>query len=51
MPKNRSLLTDEQWEHICPFIPERASSPKGGRPPTDDRNRPSQPVASWAALS
>ena len=37
MPKNRSLLTDEQWEHIRPFIPERESSPKGGRPPADDR--------------
>jgi hypothetical protein len=37
MPKNRSLLTDGQWEHIRPFIPERESSPKGGRPPADDR--------------
>ena len=37
MPKNRSLLTDEQWEHIRPFIPKRTSSPKGGRPPADDR--------------
>lgn len=37
MPKNRSLLTAEQWEHIRPFIPERVSSPKGGRPPADDR--------------
>jgi transposase len=37
MPKNRSLLTDEQREHIRPFISERAISPKGGLPPADDR--------------
>jgi transposase len=37
MPKNRSLLTDEQWKHIRPFIPEREYTPKGGRPPADDR--------------
>jgi len=28
---------DEQWKHISPLIPEPVSSPKGGRPPADDR--------------
>jgi transposase len=37
MAKKGILLTDEQWEHIKPFIPQRHVSPKGGRPPADDR--------------
>ncbi len=36
MPTNQSLLTDEQWKHISPFIPEPEYSPKVGRPPADD---------------
>jgi transposase len=28
---------DEQWKHISPLIPEPVYSPKGGRPPADDR--------------
>jgi len=37
MPKNRSLHTDAQCEHIRPFIPKCTSSSKGGRPSADDR--------------
>ncbi len=32
------LLTDEQWERVKKFIPERVRSPRGGRPPADDRD-------------
>ena len=31
------MLTDEQWEKIRQFIPDRGPRPKGGRPPADDR--------------
>ena len=31
------FVTDEQWEKIKPLIPERERSPRGGRPPADDR--------------
>ena len=31
------LLTDELWNEIRNFFPERPSSPLGGRPPTDNR--------------
>ena len=32
------MLTDEQWANIEPLIPVRARSPKGGRPPADNRD-------------
>ncbi len=32
------LLTDVQWERVKKFIPERVRSPRGGRPPADDRD-------------
>ena len=31
------FVSDEQWEQIQPFIPKRKRSPRGGRPPADDR--------------
>ena len=31
------FITDEQWEKIKPFLPQRLRSPRGGRPPADDR--------------
>jgi transposase len=31
------FLTNEQWELIKPFLPKRKPSPRGGRPPADDR--------------
>ena len=31
------FITDEQWEKIKPFLPQRRLSPRGGRPPADDR--------------
>src|ERR1700743_2877211 len=31
------FVTDEQWEKIKPFLPKRKCSPRGGRPPADDR--------------
>ncbi|MBX3443841.1 MAG: IS5 family transposase [Planctomyces sp.] len=31
------LLTDAQWEKLRPLIPQRPRSPRGGRPPADDR--------------
>ena len=31
------FVTDEQWETIRPLIPTRQRSPRGGRPPADDR--------------
>ena len=37
MAKPEILLTDEQWERIRPWIPQRERSPRGGRPPADDR--------------
>jgi transposase len=32
------LLTDEQWERVKKFIPERVRSLRGGRPPACDRD-------------
>jgi transposase len=31
------FITDEQWEQIKPYLPQRRLSPRGGRPPADDR--------------
>lgn len=31
------LLTDELWSEIEPLLPKHERSPRGGRPPTDDR--------------
>jgi len=31
------LLTDELWNEIQAFFPERPVSPRGGRPPADNR--------------
>ena len=31
------LLTDELWNEIESFFPKRKCSPRGGRPPTDNR--------------
>ena len=31
------LLSDELWDGIRPHLPVRRRSPKGGRPPVDDR--------------
>ena len=33
----RRLIPDELWELIAPLLPKRTKSPKGGRPPIDDR--------------
>jgi transposase len=33
-----TLLTDELWGSIAPFLPEHAPSPKGGRPRVPDRD-------------
>ncbi len=30
-------LTDQQWALVEPHLPKRKASPKGGRPPADDR--------------
>jgi transposase len=35
--RHEVFITDEQWEQIKPFLPQRKRSPKGGRPPADDR--------------
>jgi transposase len=35
--RHEVFVTDEQWEKIGPLLPERKRSPKGGRPPADDR--------------
>ena len=35
--RNEVFVSDEQWEKIKPFIPKRKQSPRGGRPPADDR--------------
>ena len=37
MRRTKRVLTDEQWERIVPYVPEHPRSPKGGRPPADDR--------------
>lgn len=31
------FISDEQWKLIRPHIPERKRSPRGGRPPADER--------------
>lgn len=33
----RQRISDELWETLEPLLPERARSPKGGRPRVDDR--------------
>jgi transposase len=35
--RHEVFIDDEQWERIEPFIPKRKRSPRGGRPPADDR--------------
>ena len=35
--RHEVFVSDEQWEKIKPFIPKRKRSPRGGRPPADDR--------------
>lgn len=37
MTKDRSLLTDAQWEKIAPLLPEPERSSRGGRPPIPNR--------------
>ncbi|MBX3442125.1 MAG: transposase [Planctomyces sp.] len=37
MAIKKVLLTDAQWEKLRPLIPQRPRSPRGGRPPADDR--------------
>ena len=32
-----ALLPDELWSEVEPLIPKRRRSPKGGRPPVEDR--------------
>jgi transposase len=32
-----ALVTDELWGAIAPYLPPRPPSPKGGRPPVEDR--------------
>ena len=35
--RHEVFVGDKQWEKIEPFIPKRKRSPRGGRPPVDDR--------------
>src|SRR4051794_4736982 len=35
--RHEVFVSDEQWEKIRKFIPQRKRSPRGGRPPADDR--------------
>lgn len=37
MSVREPMLTDEQWAKIEPLIPKTPKNPKGGRPPSDDR--------------
>ena len=37
MRRTQRVLTDEQWERISSLLPPHGRSPKGGRPPADDR--------------
>jgi transposase len=38
MAKTERFVTDEQWTKIEPLLPEYTPSPKGGRPPKDNRD-------------
>jgi transposase len=35
--KTKRVLTDEHWNRLAPHLPAHPSSPKGGRPRSDDR--------------
>jgi transposase len=35
--KTPRVLTDDDWARIAPHLPPHTRSPKGGRPPADDR--------------
>src|SRR3954467_8737810 len=37
MRRTKRILTDEKWERMAAHLPEHPPSPKGGRPPADDR--------------
>ena len=37
MARYGRLLTDAQWEKICPLLPRIRKSRRGGRPPANDR--------------
>lgn len=37
MEKTKGCIDDLLWERLFPLLPERKASPKGGRPPADDR--------------
>jgi transposase len=37
MARYGRLLTDAQWEKIRPWLPKRPPRPRGGRPPSDNR--------------
>ena len=35
--KTPRVLTDDDWARVAPHLPPHPRSPKGGRPPADDR--------------
>ena len=37
MAKYERFINDEQWKLLKPLLPEPKVSPKGGRPPIDNR--------------
>jgi transposase len=37
MRHTKRVSTDEQWQRLAPLLPPQRRSPKGGRPPADDR--------------